>query len=140
MNLRLVREPSIDGATFGVLFVDGHFECFCLEDELREIPGKPVTDWKVPHETAIPAGRYDVQITRSQRFQRDLPLLVDVPGFSGIRIHPGNTIGDTEGCLLVGKDRTGTRILQSKVAFEALFAKLQTATGPHYIAVENPEA
>ena len=141
MTLRLIREPSLQGSTLGVLLVDGHFECFSLEDEIREQPGQPVAQWKIPQQTAIPSGRYAVQITPSQRFGRPLPLLVDVPGFTGVRIHPGNTMADTEGCLLVGKDRQPGRVLQSRVAFETLFAKLAAAgVGPHWITVENPEA
>lgn len=140
MNLRLVREPSMGGATLGVLFVDGHFECFSLEDEIREIPGQPVEAWKITRATAIPAGRYRLAITPSQRFLRDLPLLVDVPGFTGVRMHPGNTVEDTAGCLLVGKDRQRGRVLQSRVAFETLFAKLSAVidSEPITIGIENP--
>ena len=140
MTLRLIREPSINGATHGVLFVDGHYACFALEDELREIPGKPVASWKVPQQTAIPSGRYPVVITPSQRFNRDLPLLVDVPGFAGVRIHPGNGPLDTEGCILVGRDRQPGRLLQSRVAFDALFQQIRSASDDIYISVENPEA
>jgi hypothetical protein len=139
VTLRLIREPSLQGATLGCLFVDGHWQAFTLEDELREVPGQPVDAWKVPGETAIPAGVYRVVITYSQRFQRPLPLLVDVPGFSGIRLHPGNTIADTSGCVLVGRDRHAGRVLQSRKAFADLFAAL-TLAGDSWIAIENPEA
>lgn len=138
MTLRLVREPSRNGATFGVLFVDGRFECFTLEDEVREVAQQPVSAWKVAKQTAIPAGRYRIIVTPSVRFHRPLPLLVDVPGFSGVRIHPGNTTADTEGCLLVGLDRDGDRVLRSRLAFERLFPQLEQATGDLWIAIENP--
>src|SRR5437588_5321023 len=82
---------------------------------------------KIPHETAIPAGRYTVDITFSPRFNRDLPLLLNVQGFLGIRIHPGNTANDTEGCILVGRHRAGNAITESRAAFDALFPKLETA-------------
>jgi hypothetical protein len=133
VTLRLVREPSADGATFGVLFVDGRFECFTIEDQVRSGP-------KVPGKTAIPAGRYQVVVTPSARFQRRLPLLVDVPGFSGIRIHPGNTINDTDGCLLPGTriERTALAVRESRVAFQRLFAKLEAADGDQvWITIEN---
>jgi hypothetical protein len=52
-------------------------------------------------------------------------LLVDVPGFEGVRIHPGNTSADTEGCLLPGRTRTDRTVGESKVAFNALFGKIQ---------------
>lgn len=155
MNLRLIREPSRNSATLGSLYVDGHWQCFTLEDEIRERGPRPATvaegfaedtaalakwvaGWKKPGRTAIPAGTYRVVITPSARFLRDLPLLVDVPGFSGIRLHPGNGPLETEGCLLVGRDRLPGRVLQSRAAFEGLFALLQKATDDMWITVENP--
>lgn len=138
MNIRVIREPSIGGATLGSLYVNGVWQCWTLEDAIREIPGQPVESWKVKSETAIPAGRYKIAITPSQRFQRRLPLLLDVPGFAGVRIHPGNTVADTEGCLLVGQDRQAGRVLRSRVAFEALFAELEDADGDIWINVEPP--
>lgn len=140
MTLRLIREPSINGATLGSLYIDGHWQAWTLEDQIREQAGVPVAAWKVPAQTAIPAGRYRVIVTPSQRFQRPLPLVLDVPGFSGIRIHPGNGPEDTEGCILVGRDRVAGRVLQSRVAFEALFATLQAAIGDIWIEIQNPIA
>lgn len=140
MELRLIREPSVNGATHGSLYVDGHWQCWTLEDELREVTGQPVTSWKVYGHTAIPAGRYRVVITDSQRFGRPMPLLLSVQGFDGIRIHPGNVIADTDGCPLVGRERRPGRVLQSRVAFEALFATLAAASGETWISVENPAA
>lgn len=140
MHLRLIREPSINGTTLGVLFMDGQYECFCLEDAIREVPGQPVASWKVKGHTAIPAGRYRLIISHSQRFGRPLPLLVDVPGFTGVRIHPGNTVADTEGCIIVGLDRQPGRVLRSRIAFEALFAKLAAAPDDSWTRIENPEA
>ena len=137
MNLRLIREPTISGTTLGVLFVDRHYECFTLEDAEREVTGMPVMDWKVPGQTAIPSGRYRVIVTPSVRFGEPLPLLLDVPGFSGVRIHSGNTIADTEGCILVGKDRDSARVLQSRVALGRLFERIRMAPGEIWITVEN---
>lgn len=138
MHLRVIREPSIGGATLGSLYVNGVWQCWTLEDAIREIPGQPVESWKVKGETAISAGRYRLTITPSQRFQRPLPLLLDVPGFTGVRIHPGNTVADTEGCLLVGQDRQDGRVLRSRIAFEALFTKLSAARDDIWINVEPP--
>jgi len=119
MKLRLERQPSAHGATIGELSVDMAFECYTCEDEVREV--------KIHGETAIPPGTYSVIITPSQRFKRDLPLLENVPNFEGIRIHPGNTSADTEGCILPGKGRTDRTVTESRAAFNALFAKIQDA-------------
>lgn len=120
MELDLYREPSTDHATPGRLSVDGRFVAFTLEDIVRAGP-------KIIHETAIPAGRYRVKLTRSARFGRILPEVLDVPGFSGIRIHPGNTDLDTSGCILVGFYRTKNQILDSKAAMTALQVELAHA-------------
>ena len=127
MLLEVKREPSAQGCTPGSLYVDGEFECFTLEDVVREVPEEAVDKWKVPDETAIPSGTYDVIMNRSAHFNRVLPLLVDVPGFEGVRIHSGNVAADTEGCILVGQRRTETAVLDSRLAFNALFAKIKAA-------------
>jgi hypothetical protein len=124
MKLRLERQIFGD-ATIGELLVDGQEECFCLEDKVREVEGQPVESWKKKGITAIPKGTYSVIITHSNRFQRDLPLLENVPGFSGVRIHPGNTTADTEGCILVGRTHTDKAVGESRAAFNALFEKIQ---------------
>lgn len=138
MELEVFRTPSRDGATIGKLSVDGVYECFTLEDQIREVPGEPVRLWKVPGQTAIPSGRYRVIVTPSVRFRRPLPLLLDVPGFSGIRIHCGNGTGDTCGCLLVGRTKGPTHVGESRLAFDALFPRIERATGDIWIAVHNP--
>lgn len=125
------------GATIGELAVDGVFECFTLEDEVRD---GDIFRVKVPGATAIPSGRYPVIITYSQRFKRDLPLLIGVPNFDGVRIHPGNTAANTEGCILVGRRRGVARIDDSVLAFDAFFPKLQSelAAGQKcWIALED---
>lgn len=141
MTLRLIREPSKGGATLGALYVDDVWACWTLEDEIRELAGVPVAQWKVPALTAIPAGAYSMRLTHSQRFQRVLPLLDGVPGFTGVRIHAGNAIDDTEGCVLVGRTRLSARIGESRLALEPLFARLQVGAAagePLTIAIENP--
>lgn len=108
-----------DKTTIGHLYVDGIFECYTLEDIERKE--------KVYGKTAIPTGTYKVTINWSPRFKRPMPLLLQVPGFEGVRIHPGNTEVDTEGCILVGRKAEKDRILESRLAFDALFKKLETA-------------
>jgi hypothetical protein len=128
MKLDLVREQITPKSSAGRLFIDGVFECYTLEDTVREVPGKPVSEWKIPKVTAIPTGTYKVDITPSARYRRDMPIVLDVPGFTGIRIHSGNTDADTEGCILVGAYReSADEIRGSRAAFGWLFEKLLAA-------------
>lgn len=127
MEITVKRKPTYNEATLGELFIDEHFECHSLEDAIRET--------KIPGRTAIPAGRYRVIIDRSNRFSRlagvdvFLPLLCDVPGFEGVRIHSGNKPEHTEGCILVGQavGMDNCSILYSKLAMKALQPKIQAA-------------
>lgn len=130
MELTLRREPTASGSTIGELFVDGSPDrvCWTLEDPVREIPATPVAQWKIPSDTAIPAGRYRVAITYSPKFKRRMPVLLNVPGFDGIRVHAGNTSADTDGCVLVGLDRQGPMIYKSRAALEdVVYPKIETA-------------
>lgn len=119
MTLTLVRERPVRDHMFGVLFVDGAFQCHTLEDVPRAA--------KVPGATAIPAGDYGVVITHSPKFARRLPLVEQVPGFEGIRIHSGNYARDTEGCVLVGQGRDGDGLTRSVLAFDDLFRRMVSA-------------
>jgi len=122
VQLTLSRSQFEPNCTIGRLFVDGKQFCWTLEDVVRPT-GAP----KVFGQTAIPPGTYGLIITHSPHFGRDLPLLLNVPGFDGIRIHPGNTDADTEGCILVGMDRLADSIGRSRIAFDALFPQIQQA-------------
>lgn len=126
MILTLERQTFLPQCTIGSLSVDGVFQCYTLEDTVRET-SDPVECWKIPSATAIPVGTYPVTLTMSNRFKRVLPLLGNVRGFSGVRIHSGNTHEDTEGCILVGVTKLATSVGASRVAFSELFAKLQAA-------------
>jgi hypothetical protein len=128
MNLTLIRKYPGTDCIIGELYVDGVFECYTLEDVERPI--------KIPGVTAIPRGFYEVIISYSERFKKPLPLLQNVPNFDGVRIHTGNTAANTEGCILVGKINATTQVQQSKVAFDALFPKLQAAAGMEKIIME----
>lgn len=120
MILRVIREPSTAAATMGILLIDGVFACWTLEDVVRAV--------KIPGETAIPTGRYAVRLSLSQRFQKVLPEVLAVPGFTGIRIHAGNTQADTAGCLLVGRVRAYDRVEESKLALMNVMEHLRRAT------------
>jgi hypothetical protein len=139
-HLTLQRNKLSDKSTLGSLSIGDVFECFTLEDKVREVPGHPVSSWKIPNQTAIPAGTYQVIIDMSARFKRLMPHILDVPGFDGIRIHWGNTDVDTDGCILLGKTIGGPDFIgESRVAFDAFFSKLQAALeqGDVYITIEN---
>jgi hypothetical protein len=134
VKLQLVRQTYTTRSTIGRLSVDGKSECFTLEDPVRPV--------KIPNLTAIPAGRYGIEITHSPRFGRDLPLLLDVPGFTGVRIHPGNTPENTEGCILVGRTSAVDFIGDSRTTFDTLFAKLRDAAARDeelLIEIENDQ-
>lgn len=131
MKLHLVRDVLTPDFTLGRLAINGVFACFTCEDAVRQVEGRPVEDWKIHGKTAIPKGDYIVIINYSNRFRRELPLLLEVPGFTGVRIHSGNTAVDTEGCLLVGKSRAKNGVGQSRLAFEDLFQKIEGAYTRH---------
>lgn len=127
MKLRLERQASGTSCTIGELFIDDQPWCATLEDVIREKPGVPVSDWKIAGRSAIPAGTYRVEVTYSPRFKCDLPLLYDVPGFTGVRIHAGNTDADTEGCVLVGTWKGGEMIYKSRAMLASVLDMLEIA-------------
>lgn len=122
MQLTLIRDQSNDRCTLGRLFINGSFLCYTLEDVDRRLESGGE---KIHGQTAIPRGAYSIIINRSQRFGRDMPLLLDVPGFSGVRIHPGNTAADTEGCILVGTTRGAESLGNSRAAYEKLYDMIE---------------
>ena len=133
MNLRLLRFAFSSMWTLGALDVDGEFHSFSIEDPDRLAYGFP----KIRGRTAIPAGRYRVEMTASARFGRVMPLLVDVPGFTGIRVHAGNTEADTEGCILLGLQATIGSVLKSRKAVESFEAIVRAAKDPVFITIER---
>ena len=121
MNITVKRIFKGPKYTIGKLSIDGHYFCDTLEDTVRP------AGVKIPGKTAIPAGKYQIEITESIRFNRLMPIIKDVPGFSGVRIHSGNTAEDTEGCILVGKNRVKGKVLDSRKTFQKLFKILIVA-------------
>ena len=123
MHIRVMREPSINDTTLGSLFIDDHWQCHTLEDVIRP------RGEKVRSKTAIPPGCYRIILTMSNRFKKIMPEVLNVPMFTGIRIHSGNTAKDTAGCLLVGQTRSvETRSIgRSRAAYTALMLKFRAA-------------
>lgn len=126
LELFLKRFMFTENATYGRLHVGCEFFCYILEDTDRRLEDGGE---KIYGKTAIPRGRYEVIINYSNRFQKELPLLKDVPGFTGVRIHAGNSPRDTEGCLLPGLRIAPDKewIYSSGAAFRPLFEKIQKA-------------
>lgn len=129
MNILVERFDSGSHDTLGRLHIDGKFYCYTLEDEARAV--------KVKGDTRIPSGTYDVIFYDSPSHGKKSLMIKDVPGFSYILIHPGNTEDDTMGCLLPGK-RIGTvyskkdqinkrGVLDSKQAFKEIYAVIAPA-------------
>jgi hypothetical protein len=126
MELTSIRKWYTSSSTISELFlgdINAQRECYVLEDTVRA-PGV-----KIQNETAIPAGRYRVIVDWSNRFRKFAFHILDVPNFSGIRIHSGNTDQDTDGCLLVGQERSLNAVLLSHNAFVALWDKLTEQSG-----------
>ena len=132
MEVLIDRAWKKDGYTISRLYVNGElFGCNTLEDadrglrqdmQLEEIKKK-----KVYGQTAIPRGSYECVYTYSNRFKKMLPLLKDVPGFDGIRIHSGNSAKDTEGCILVGLNLKKGMVLNSREWTSKLVSKMKEA-------------
>lgn len=138
MELKLKRIAKRDTYTIGRLYVDGEYACDTLEDAVRDV--------KIKHKTAIPAGRYNVTLNiQSPKFRTKkqykfcdgyLPRLLDVPGYEGILIHIGNTVNDTSGCILVGRNTIVGQLTQSKRTFQQLYRWLKSATDTITIEIE----
>lgn len=116
--LKIIQTRDEFGAdyTLSTVVVGTYLKCFALEDKDRYLETDPKA--KVYGETAIPRGTYRVRITHSTRFGKPLIELMDVPGFKGIRCHPGNKPEDTEGCILVGLSREARWVGQSRDAYK----------------------
>ena len=103
--------------TIGKLYIDGHYFCDTLEDTVRP------ANKKIAGKTAIPAGNYKVIKSYSPRFKKILPEILNVPNFTGVRIHAGNTAKDTDGCILLGLNKTKGAVLDSQATMAYFMAR-----------------
>lgn len=104
MFIKVFRYRYFEDSVIGDMFLDNEFFGFTLEDTPRP------QGVKIKHKTAIGEGIYKIAITFSNRFQRKMPLLLDVPLFEGIRVHGGNNENNTSGCILLGENLSGESI------------------------------
>ena len=133
MKLQVVRTQFGKDATNGLLFIDGVFECYTLEDQYQEV--------KVLHESCVPEGTYDIKFRKtggfharySERYKNahyGMLHIQDVPGFTYILIHTGNTDEHTSGCLIVGDTQQDLDVNfngfvgSSAVAYKKMYAKV----------------
>lgn len=121
MEIKVIRKDYTKKSTIGDMYVDGAWLCYTLEDMVSPL------GVKIKGMTAIPKGKYKVIVDMSNRFKREMPHILNVTGFDGVRIHKGNTDKDTEGCILVGMKKGEDMIYECSSPFTLLFSKLKEA-------------
>ena len=117
MDILVKRNVFSENSTISDVYIDNKWFGYVLEDKVREV--------KIKGQTAIPYGTYEVIINMSNRFKVLMPLLLNVPNFTGVRIHWGNRSIDSEGCLLLGKTKDIDFVGNSKIAYKE-FMKIIT--------------
>lgn len=141
MRLTLIRIANKPTYCIGKLYIDGEYFCDTLEDVDRGLDDSmdesEILKLKVKGQTAIPTGIYTILLTYSPKYKRIMPLVNNVKGYSGIRIHSGNTHKDTEGCLLVGKNKEVGKVLESRATYNALFKRLNQTNGKIIIKIQR---
>lgn len=130
-KFELIRKYFTEYSTIGELFLDGKFICFVLEDKDRMLEDtwdlERIKTNKVYGRTAIPAGEYRIEWTYSNRFAKDMPILLRVKGYEGVRIHAGNTPEHTLGCLIPGMKMSTDNVSESKIATQKLYNIIKIA-------------
>lgn len=139
MKLILKRIALRTTYTIGRLYVDGKYFCDTLEDTVRDLNKDGKFDngeKKVYGKTAIPYGTYEIKWTYSPRFKKYTPQLMNVPSFEGIRIHAGNTSADTEGCLILGKNKQVGKVLNSRATINKFYTIIKKACSNGKVTIE----
>lgn len=142
MDIVVNRIAKKSDYTIGKLYIDGVYFCDTIEDTDRDLtqdmPISEISRKKIAGKTAIPSGTYNLDMnTISPRFSKisfyknlcngRVPRLLNVPGFAGVLIHVGNTAKDSEGCILVGKNKVVGQVVESRDTFKKLYDKLISA-------------
>lgn len=131
MKLKLIRKYKKNNYTIGKLYINNQYFSDTLEDVDRGLTSamteEQIFDIKVAGKTAIPSGTYKIGYTYSPKFHRYLPLIQGVKGFSGIRIHSGNTDKDTEGCVLLGQNKKVGQVINSRAICSEFYRIVENA-------------
>lgn len=145
MELTVKPITKTDKFTISELWAGNRHYCYVCEDTDRGLSSdmslQNIKAIKVYGQTAIPAGRYEVILSHSNRFKRELPEILDVPGFTGIRIHAGNTAADSAGCLLLGTHIIPNGVGNSRSAVSRFINDMRVwlKSGPVYITINRDE-
>lgn len=139
MKIEVKRIALKDKYTIGHMYIDGKFVCDTLEDKVRDLNKNGKFDngeVKIPNETAIPYGTYNVTMNIQslkysnyakypyvKKYNAFMPRLQNVPSFEGILIHAGNTAGHTSGCILVGENKIKGQVVNSQKIWTNLMDK-----------------
>lgn len=139
MKLTLKRIALRPTYTIGKLYIDDVYFCDTIEDTVRDLNKNGKFDngeKKVHSKTAIPYGTYEIKWTYSPRFKKYTPQLMNVPSFEGIRIHAGNTSADTEGCLILGKNKQVGKVLNSRDTINKFYTIIKEACSNGNVTIE----
>lgn len=139
MKLTLKRIALRPTYTIGKLYIDDVYFCDTIEDTVRDLNKNGKFDngeKKVHSKTAIPYGIYEIKWTYSPRFKKYTPQLMNVPSFEGIRIHSGNTSADTEGCLILGKNKQVGKVLNSRDTINKFYPIIKEACSNGKVTIE----
>ena len=143
MKLKLIRKWKKDTYTVGQLYVDGVFFSNTIEDKDRgldqKMPLEKILFIKKPGITAIPTGTYEIVLNvQSPKYKKSktmmqfcnayMPRLLNVPGYDGVLIHPGNSAKDSEGCIIIGKNDKVGWVSNSTIYFKELYNKMKIAS------------
>ena len=135
MELKVKRLYKKSDYTIGKMYINGEYFCDTVEDTERGLTSdmtyEEIARRKVYGRTAIPTGRYDVAISYSPKFKKNLPLLLSVKGYSGIRIHNGKDANSSLGCIIVGENKIKGGVINSKATMEKLMQRLQNGREKH---------
>ena len=131
MKIQLIRKYRKTDYTIGQLFINNQYFSDTLEDIDRGLKDsmslEEIRRIKVFGSTCIPYGTYKVSITYSPKFKKKLPLINNVKGFEGIRVHSGNTNYDTQGCVLLGFNKIKGKVINSKDTVDKFINLVQKA-------------